>query len=82
MVILEELQNFDVTSTCTNVWTQQYACPLCAGQDTPLCEGRCNEVMIGCTSSLQQVIVQLNVLLDFTRGMYENCIFVYMLKYS
>ena len=67
--ILTELQNFNFSSTCTNVWTQQYACPLCAGQTTPLCKGRCNEILIGCLSSLQQVIVQLNVLLDFARGM-------------
>ena len=70
--IRTELQNFTGTSTCTNAWTQQYACPLCAGHTTPLCEGRCNEVLIGCTSSLQQVIVQLNVLLDFAQGAYEK----------
>ena len=64
-----EINSFEPTPTCTNVWTEQYACPLCAGQDISLCLGRCNEVAIGCTSSLQQVIVQLNVLLDFVRGM-------------
>ena len=81
--ILTELQNFDVALTCVNVWTEQYACPLCAGQTTPLCQGRCNEVLIGCISSLQQAIVQLNVLLDFARGMYENYRLAYnLLKYS
>ena len=67
--IFTELQNFNITPTCTDVWTEQYACPLCAGQAIPLCQGRCNEVLIGCMSSRQQVIVQLNVLLDFARGM-------------
>ena len=67
--ILTTLENFDFSSTCTNIWTQLYACPLCAGQATPLCEGRCDEVLIGCMSSLQQVIVQLNMLVDFVRGM-------------
>ena len=70
MTIAREVNGFVGTPTCDNVWTEQYACPLCAGQTTPLCLGRCDEVMIGCTSSLQQVIVQLNVLLDFIRGMY------------
>ena len=68
--ILTKLQNFAVTPTCTDIWTKQYACPLCVGRATPLCVGRCNEVLIGCMSSLRQVIVQLNVLLDFLRGMY------------
>ena len=66
--ILTELQNFTVTPTCTNVWTEQYACPLCAGQTIPLCAEICDDVLIGCTSSLQQVIVQLNVLLEFAKG--------------
>ena len=66
--MLTSLENFNPSYTCTNVWTQQYACPRCAGQTAPLCQGRCNEVLIGCMSSLQQMIVQLNVLLDFTRG--------------
>ena len=57
MNIYGELNGFQATYTCTNVWTEQYACPLCAGQTTPLCAGRCNEVLIGCMSSLQQVIV-------------------------
>ena len=70
------LSNFDVTPTCTNVWTEQYACPLCVGQATPLCEERCNEVLIGCLSSLQQVIVQLNIQIDFVRGMYVTIQFI------
>ena len=75
------LRNFNPTYTCTNVWTQQYACPLCAGQVTPLCVGRCNEVLIGCMSSLQQVIVQLNVLLDFARGKKLYCYIHYVYMY-
>ena len=61
--VLTELQNFEVALTCINVWTEQYACPLCAGQTTPLCVGRCNEVLIGYMSSLQQVIVGMTDLL-------------------
>jgi len=58
------------------VWTLQYACPRCAGQAAPLCLGRCDEVLIGCMSSLQQVIVQLNVLLEFARGKFYVRLFI------
>ena len=67
--IFAELQNFTVTPTCTNVWTERYACPLCAGEAIPLCAEICDDVLIGCMSSLQQVIVQLNALLEFANGM-------------
>ena len=72
--VLTALENFNASYTCTNVWTQQYGCPRCAGQTPLLCQGRCNEVLIGCMSSLQQMIAQLNVLLDFARGKKTNFI--------
>jgi len=78
--VVTALNGFTASYTCTNVWTLQYACPRCAGQAAPLCQGRCDEVLIGCMSSLQQVIVQLNLLLEFARGMYlkSNLIKLYV----
>ena len=75
-MVLTALENFNASYTCTNVWTQQYACPRCAGQTAPLCQARCNEVLIGCMSPLQQTIVQLNILLDFARGNKTNYIYI------
>ncbi|XP_065902972.1 uncharacterized protein [Dysidea avara] len=59
------LESFTLSQTCTNIWTEQYACPLCHGDATPLCLGTCNEVLIGCLSPLNQAITQLNIFKDF-----------------
>ena len=69
------LESFTLSQTCTNIWTEQYACPLCRGDATPLCLGTCNEVLIGCLSPLNQAITQLNIFKDFAVGkLYYNII--------
>ena len=65
------VENFTLSQTCTDIWTSQYACPLCAGNSTPLCLGTCNEVLIGCLSPLNQAIVQLNIFRELVIGMYR-----------
>jgi len=66
--VQEAVESFNLSQTCVYIWTKQYACPLCVGDDTPLCLGTCNEVLIGCLSPLNQAIVQLNVFRDLVEG--------------
>ena len=64
----DAVKTFNLSQTCNYIWTSQYACPLCAGNNTRLCLGTCNEVLIGCLSPLNQAIVQLNVFRDLVVG--------------
>ena len=66
--VQEAVETFSLSETCNYIWTKQYACPLCAGNSTPLCLGTCNEILIGCLSPLNQAIVQLNVFRDLVAG--------------
>jgi len=57
--LLVNVKQFKLSRTCVDVLTSNFLCPMCANQP-PMCPGRCNEIVIGCLSPLNQAVEQLD----------------------
>lgn len=63
--MLEKVSEFQFSDTCADVFLMNYLCPLCQNQPY-MCPGRCSEIVTGCTSPLNQAIIQADVSLQLT----------------
>ena len=63
--MLDDISKFKLSNTCLDVFLMNYLCPLCRNQPL-MCPGRCTEIITGCVSPLNQVLVQADVSLKLT----------------
>jgi len=57
--LLANIKQFRFSETCIDVLTSNFLCPMCVNQPL-MCPGRCNEIVTGCLSPLNQVVAQLD----------------------